>query len=307
MTRPKFAIEFRTRQLGLRLLRMFDPEASTRAGIERLGSVAASPKPDARPIFVLGAGWRTGSTLVQRMINAVPGVLIWGEPYHEGALVQRLAESLSFLDPTNGSWDSWVLADGAALPSEDEWVALLTPPLESLVGGYRAMLDRLFQHPAQQQGCSRWGVKEVIWNRDCIDLLRLLYPDSRIVLLVRDPLHQWYSYRPETARPWFFRWPDQPIGTPFSFGRMWQRLVTDFVEADRSFSNVTLVKYEDLRKPEKLENLSKFLDLPEVLRSDLSRVGSSRESRFFTTDVPAWENALIRRLTAKGRSHLDYA
>src|SRR5262245_32576620 len=35
----------------------------------------------AAPIFLLSSGWRSGSTLVQRLINSDSSVLMWGEPF----------------------------------------------------------------------------------------------------------------------------------------------------------------------------------------------------------------------------------
>ncbi|MBW1744549.1 MAG: glycosyltransferase, partial [Deltaproteobacteria bacterium] len=59
---------------------LFVPEPSDprRIGFRRKmeSSVAAQAK---APIFVFAAAWRTGSTLLQRILNAAPGILIWGE------------------------------------------------------------------------------------------------------------------------------------------------------------------------------------------------------------------------------------
>lgn len=46
------------------------------------------------PIFLMAAGWRTGSTLLQRLIMSDSRVLMWGEPYHECGLIQNLAGSM---------------------------------------------------------------------------------------------------------------------------------------------------------------------------------------------------------------------
>ena len=44
------------------------------------------------PLFVLAAGWRSGSTLLQRML--MPRAFIWGEPYGHAGLVDSLADPL---------------------------------------------------------------------------------------------------------------------------------------------------------------------------------------------------------------------
>jgi hypothetical protein len=43
-----------------------------------------------QPVFVLSAGGRTGSTLVQRLFISTKQILVWGE--HNGLLVRGLGE-----------------------------------------------------------------------------------------------------------------------------------------------------------------------------------------------------------------------
>lgn len=305
MAEARRTIEFRGRRVVIQLMGLWATPASTRSGLSRLSAFTQDLDCEAAPIFLLGAGWRTGSTLLQRMVNAVPGTLIWGEPYSEGAIVQRLSESVKFLDESHGRFHGTTLEPGR-LPSEDEWTATMAPSLDNLVQAYRALLDRLFQDPAASRGCARWGVKEVVWDLDCIHLLNTLYPAAKFVLLVREPQAQWRSYRPETWRPWFYRWPDKPIGGPHAFGAMWRDLVSDFLAADRLLDNATIVRYEDLRSEAHLERLRVFLGLETPLRLNLSRVGSSGGHKLFSPRIPAWERALIDRLTRSGRTHLGY-
>lgn len=61
-----------------------------RSGIEQLQQhcPAVIEADEPAPIFLLSAGWRSGSTLLQRLIMSDARVLIWGEPYDECGLVQ---------------------------------------------------------------------------------------------------------------------------------------------------------------------------------------------------------------------------
>lgn len=299
--------EFRARQLvnWTRMRLATRPQAT--AAIQRLKQEGGVGAADVSPIFVLGSGWRTGSTLMQRMLNQTGDVLIWGEPYTEGAVVQRLAETLTFLDPVAGRFHGQLLPDDGELPPPDVWTANMTPPLSHLVAAQRAMLDRLWAVPAQQHGCPRWGVKEVVWGREVIDLLAVLYPGASFLLLVRDPLTQWRSYRPVTRRPWCYRWPDQPIGSPWTFGRLWRNLVNDFIVAGRDVPQATLVRYEDLRDEAELVRLTKFLGLSRPLAPDAVRVGSSESRRFYTETIPAWEKAVIGRSTSETARLVGYS
>ena len=44
------------------------------------------------PVFVLAAGWRSGSTLLQRML--MPSCMMWGEPYGHSCMLQSMADPL---------------------------------------------------------------------------------------------------------------------------------------------------------------------------------------------------------------------
>lgn len=301
-------LAFRVQQIiGQARLRFADPPRPA-AALDRLRGDVGPLGPSSAPVFVLGSGWRTGSTLVQRMINDSGEVLVWGEPYGESAVVPRLVESLSFLDPEHGRFEGKILPDDAEPPEASEWTANMTPPLHHLLAAQRAYLDRLFAEPAMRHGRKRWGIKEVIWGRTEIELLATLYPDARFVLLVRDPATQWISYRPVTRRPWCLRWPRRPVGSPVSFGRMWRDLAAGFAAVARESPQATLVRYEDLSDPAELARLSEFLELRRPLAADLPQVGSSATfRRYFTRSIPAWERAVIRRITADAARQVGYA
>ena len=56
---------------------------------------------DEQPIFVLSAGWRSGSTLVQRLLMSDHNTLVWGEVYDRSNIVQNLTKSIL---PFSESW-----------------------------------------------------------------------------------------------------------------------------------------------------------------------------------------------------------
>ena len=297
--------ELRSRRLYHRVREMLGPRPTAAAAISRLRREGGVGPADVSPTFVLGAGWRTGSTLMQRMLNQTGELLVWGEPYSEGAIAQRLVESLAFLDPEAGRFHGQVLPDDGQVPGPSVWTANMTPPLPHLVAAQRAMLDRLWGLPAHQHGCPRWGVKEVVWGRDVVDLLTVLYPAGRFVLIVRDPVSQWRSYRPVTHRPWPYRWPERPIGSPGAFGRMWRDVVGEFLAVSREVPQSMLVRYEDLHDPGQLEKLTSFLELSRPLTTEVGAVGPSARKRFYAPTLPHWETALIRRITAATAKQVD--
>ena len=295
------------RALTARLAAVRAPGATVRGAVARLRDEIEDHEDS--PIFVLGAGWRTGSTLLQRVISSAPGVLVWGEPWSEANLVPRLASTLAFLDPELGHFDGagTVLRADHDLPGPDDWTALLSPPPARLVEAHRALLDEAFRAPALEHGCDRWGVKEVVWDGDCLRLLQLVYPRARFVLVVRDPRTQWRSYRPMTTPyPWFFRWPGEPVRGPLAFASMWDRLVRDFVEAEAESEDVALFRYEDLGSPAERDRLAAHVDLEIPSSAYERKVGSSERNEYYELRVPRWERAVIAAQTRRGRELLGY-
>lgn len=260
--------------------------------------------PGASPVFVLSAGWRSGSTLLQRLVMSAGGIVVWGEPYDRLWYVQRLAESLRAL---GGDWppDRFFLdareRDGATDHS-GEWVANLYPEVADLQAAHRAFFDRLFAEPARARGYERWGVKEVRLSAGHATYLRWLYPDAKILFLVRDPLAAYRSYR--IFRPWYDRWPEPPVFTPGDFGRHWARLAGSFAERADDL-DARLIRFEDLVGGRTdLETLSEYLGLelrPEVLEKPVTGRGGAE-----LAEVPAVEYRLLRRVVGPVARELGY-
>lgn len=146
-----------------------------------------------RPIFILASGFRSGSTLVQRLVMSGE-VLMWGEPFMETGWLFGLTSSLMHLPGRvhgRGNVDR-KLQQG---PLKDQWVANLHPGLEQLRHAHRAMIRTLLADPAKVIGHSSWGAKFVRLDGNFAHYLRWLFPNCRIIVCVRNPIESFLSYR----------------------------------------------------------------------------------------------------------------
>ncbi|MBI3772173.1 MAG: sulfotransferase [Gammaproteobacteria bacterium] len=255
------------------------------------------------PIFLLSAGWRSGSTLLQRLIMSDSNVLIWGEPYDECGMIQALA------DTTKAFRSDWPPADyyyGGASPDKlsGEWIANLFPSLEDLRKGHRAFLDTMFAQPAKRAGTARWGIKEVRLGVEHGFYLRWLYPNARFLFLYRNPLDAYQSYC-RYGRNWYNTYPGEPVFTPTAFGNHWRELMEGFLR-DAKKLDALMIRYEDLvdgRLP--LEEIEQYLAI-QVNSSVLNtKVGSSERSGGKTW-VSRLEKWLLKRAVSPIAADLGY-
>ena len=277
------------------------PEAVA-AIADRLGPGA--PAPSDEPLFVFSAGWRSGSTLLQRLVVSSDRYLLWGEPYHSCDLVRRLAESLL---PFARDWPpSEYLYDSVLTSSDgdltDHFIANLYPPVTSLIDAHRAALRKFLAPPPDHPGAG-WGMKEVRLSGEHALYLRMLFPRAKFIFLVRNPIDAYSSYR---ERPrWFDRWPREQVRTPHAYGRMWSRLAESFLTHGEAV-DAALVRYEDLvAGGDSLDRLDEVLGTP-VDRAVLSnRIGGFRprgDSR-----LPAVEARMLALATREVAPRFGYA
>ena len=233
------------------------------------------PPPAANaPIFLLSAGWRSGSTLLQRLIMSSGEVLMWGEPYGRAGVIPSMTRSALCL---RQNWPNENhFPNVKDLDLSNSWVANLYPEARALRDAFRAQLDTLLAKPAQAQGYSRWGLKEVRLRGEDAQMLSWLYPDARFVLLVRNPWDAWSSAK---GVGFALHWPTQMINDVDSFTKHWVGCVRSFAALDpRRF---VLIRYEDLISAQVgLPQLARHLQLshmdPAVLQRKIRGVRTPR-------------------------------
>jgi len=135
-------------------------------------------------VFVLAGGSRTGSTLLQRLLISTGEIMIWGE--HGGLLLDGLQRMVAGMA-------QWIEAEGARhfdrFTSEgwNSWIPNVNPPHEAFVEGARAALMRSLAVPAAELGYRRWGFKEIRYTGGAVELLKMIFPNAAIIVLVRNP------------------------------------------------------------------------------------------------------------------------
>jgi hypothetical protein len=272
--------------------------------LERLGPFE-KPEPreeDSSPLFVLATGWRTGSTLLQRILMTDPRLMLWGEPLGRFGLLTRFSEAVCGVQPGWPPDEFWV----DQRPPEDlptRWIANLFPPGEDFRASLRALFDRWLGEPARLRGYTRWGFKEVRLGAAEGVLLRWLYPSARFVVVSRDPVEAYRSVK-GSARDWtlYARWPDRRVDCLVSFARHWDSLASSWSDAPPNLAPFVF-RYEDLIAGGDFAPLANGLGLRlDPARALEARVGETGH----LAEVSRLEGLLVRRETRIGRRAMGY-
>lgn len=262
----------------------------------------AGGRSEEAPIFILSAGWRSGSTLVQRLMMTADDTLLWGEPWHQGNIIDGLMDQLRAMTDT---WppEEWILKPGAQA-LDNQWVANLFPPVKSLIDAHYAYFGTVFAKPVQALGRTRWAIKEVRFGADHAAYLRWLYPRARIIFLYRNPYHAYASYR-QVIDHAYLTWPDEPILTPAAYARLWIRLVDEF-HAHASELNAFLLRYENIKKADTQAALQGYLGAQLAPAGEM-KVIRGKQSGEKTNYIPKLERLLLRRAISAAAARYGYS
>jgi hypothetical protein len=258
-----------------------------------------------QPIFIFSAGWRSGSTLVQRLVNSCANVLIWGEPYTYSDYIRKLADALRIFSrttpPDNFFVDSFIDQNNHQLI--DQWTACLYPNPGDLWSAHRNFLLSLFSDPATRLGFANWGLKEVRLNCEYATYLNWLFPNAKFIFLYRNPYEAYRSYR--SFGNWYDRWPSEPVFTAKKFGEVWLNLLSSYLQHYTSF-NSFLIKYEKLiSRDYNFLKLNEFLGCqvdPNIIGNQIS--GRKREK---ASRLPYLEKKFLRQAVEPLAGQIGYS
>ena len=194
------------------------------------------------PVFVFAAGWRSGSTLLQRAL--MPPCFIWGEPFGHADLIDSLADHLRcFTDvwPEPHFFHQGEKPDVLAR----QFIANLYPGIGHLLAAHQDFLLTLFAKPARETGASLGTQGGSAARRTC-SLPQMALPAGQVPLSLPQSLRCLPIGMPRRAAgwQWFKTWPDEPVTTR-CFGSHWRTLVSDFLDGHQKVAG-RLVRFEDL-------------------------------------------------------------
>lgn len=256
---------------------------------------------DEQPVFLFSAGWRSGSTLLQRMLmEHNEGILMWGEPFAHANIHDNLLNHFRCFTP---EWppDSFFLSKRSTNNISDTWAANLYPDVECLFDAHRSFYRSLFAEPAARAGWRNWGFKAVRLTIEHAAYFRALFPKCKIVLLYRHPHDAYLSYR-DVGLTWALIWP-RFITTPYEFGHHWARMTRGFLEGYQHVG-AYLIRYEDLDDPAAIEGLQTYLGWPVPRSSQMRRIRTSGQ---MSADSQSAENVQLEPLPAAERIMLHLA
>jgi hypothetical protein len=191
------------------------------------------------PVFLFASGLRCGSTLLQRLLNSHPDLLIWGE--QDGFLNRFVPAHLALLD-----WQREYHAqrDEFLAFGYDTFSANMLPTDADLTEAASAFVRALFADPARRLGRPRWGCKEVRCDAAIASFLLDLFPAASIVHLTRDPVNCFLSLQEWEASP--DRWSRTDTEATLAD---WARINASFADGATAPPHLSL-RYEDMTAAE---------------------------------------------------------
>lgn len=281
----------------------FDDDAGIVAGSEGIAD-GAGEMHRAAPIWVLAAGWGSGSTLVQRLLMSSGEAFLWGEPLDQAAPIPHLAAPLATLRP---GWPppAHFRHEGDARSLAGEWVANLVPALAQLRRAQRRFVYEWLAQPARGRvhgANATFGMKEVRLSAWYGAYLKWLFPNSRLVFVVRHPYDCWRSCK---GVDWYSVWPTHRVAHRLAFAHHWRYLAESFLLLAEEL-DALVIRYEALTGGGyDLDALARHAGVGALDGDVLARrIGSRRSER---RRLGWWDRQVIGGVCGPAMARLGYS
>jgi hypothetical protein len=253
------------------------------------------------PVIIMAMG-RSGSTLLMRLLNCSPDLVIWGE--HNGFLTalgrafhaltcqfatdcmhnsQRFAEPILHQQPV-------ILSRGERWSCE--WANIFSR--SDVLSAFRSLIVDLLARRVPSG--VRWGFKEIRYHGEEIDFLRTLFPRAQFILLLRNPVHVLQSIGRHFTR-------GDPKRTAQSILRYLDFLAVIRKQLEENKPDVLVCHYELLieNPDDQLSRLEQFLGTS-FARPNCEAILSERQK---LKDPPADVHAELADLVQTNRLPID--
>ena len=212
--------------------------------------------PDCFPIFIVGSP-RSGTSLLQLMINAHPNISISGETHFFDQIMEIEKYVPSLKDPN--SFEEffsmlWKIHDIQYFPDADKIFLNVKRAMASNSGRtYELFYKELLEQVAKEKGANRFGEKTPT-NIRYLNRIIQIFPNAQIIHIIRDP-------RAAVSSRITMPWASNDIVTNTIKWKLDVQWGVDFSKTNRSYYEL---RYEDLASdPEpQLRNICEFIGEP---------------------------------------------
>jgi len=281
-----------------------------REALAVLDAEGASETPTAldeeRPVFILGVGWRVGSTLLQRICCTDRSLLIWGEPLGNMGIINRITEAICIIRSKGWPFQEYWLSKDRIMDLNKaflytEFIANLYPAAKN----FRLSLQQWVYHwlgqPALDLGFTRWGLKETRLAACDALLLNWLFPKAAFLPIIRHPVNSYRSCKDAGGQNWV----EPRTNNPISFSKHWNRLAMSWLNVDDSFPFI-MIKYEELISGK--FNFTKIKEITNLdVRPELALSVKAGSTTAATNSVSDKESRILYRSTREGMKVYNYS
>ncbi|MCL6442182.1 MAG: sulfotransferase [Alicyclobacillus sp.] len=245
-------------------------------------------------ILISGVTQRCGSTLVQRIFNARPKTLVWGENGGALSFMADMLDRLAYFSEASKYERAAYFGYGE---NPNLWIANMTPELpkvnNAVIESVRQLYHSLY---CVDESHDFIGMKEVRMGKRELNIFRVAFPECKIVLLVRHPYNIWRSVPRGQHPEWI---------TLEALCKLYSERVSTYLELTAADDRCRILRYEDLvrRDPSTLSWLSDWakISVSEIEAVLQHVIGSARGG-----EIPVVEEYEILRHCEAAMQALRY-